>query len=224
MSGLASWLLAPLGALVVAGCDGAKASHSDARPQARSSASVEPPTMPAPVADAPPIEAGPAGPDAAVSREERERAVLALLAGGEPANRLPRAAVDPGHDFDPAQRDRAAPPWRPPVVKSRGTTVAGQLPVEVFDRIVRQNMGRFRLCYEHGLSTNPELGGEIVVHLVIDKTGSVESVDSPSATLADPAVVACVVRGFGNLTFPEPGNKAKVHVKQTLLFESSDSP
>jgi len=139
MTALASWLLVPLGLLALAACDGAKASRSDARPAASSSASVERPTMPAPVADAASIEAGPAGPDAAVSREERERVVLALLAGGEPANRLPRAAVDPGHDFDPAQRDRVAPPWRPPVLKMIGTTVAGPLPTAVIDRIVRQS-------------------------------------------------------------------------------------
>src|SRR5262249_37300578 len=37
------------------------------------------------------------------------------------------------------------------------TTVTGNLPPEVVQRIVRQNFGRFRLCYENGLRNNPTL-------------------------------------------------------------------
>jgi hypothetical protein len=223
MTGLASWILVPLGAVVFVACDGAKTSHADAGSHT-SSASAPAPESPAPIddADAAPIAAGPVGPDAAVSTEERERAVLALLAGGAPANRLPRAAVDPGHDFDPAQRDRVDPPSRPPVVRVLETSVTGPLPEEVIHRIVRQNAGRFVLCYENGLRTTPGIGGEVVVHFVIDKTGSVESQDSQSSTLTNKAIVACVVRAFGGLSFPEPPNKTKVQVRETLLFESGE--
>jgi hypothetical protein len=221
------WLMVPLCALGVAGCDRAvKAGLSDARPEASSTVIAEPPESAPPVtiADAASIEAGPAERDAGVSTEARERAVLELLAGGEPATRLPRAGVDPGHDFDPAQRDRVAPPMRPPLVKKGTMTVAGPLPEEVIERIVRQNFGRWRLCYENGLRTNPELAGQIVVRFAIDKTGAVEGAKSPSATLDDPNVVACAVRSFGNLSFPEQEKKGTVHVMYTLLFEPGDSP
>ena len=39
------------------------------------------------------------------------------------------------------------------------TQVSGRLPPEVIQRIVRQNFGRFRLCYENGLRNNPNLAG-----------------------------------------------------------------
>ncbi len=39
------------------------------------------------------------------------------------------------------------------------TKVNGHIPAEVIQRIVRQNFGRFRLCYEDGLRTNPGLTG-----------------------------------------------------------------
>ena len=42
------------------------------------------------------------------------------------------------------------------------TQVSGRLPPEVIQRIVRQNFGRFRLCYENGLRNNPNLQGRVV--------------------------------------------------------------
>jgi len=38
-------------------------------------------------------------------------------------------------------------------VRMGATTVNGRLPPEVIQRIVRQNYGRFRLCYENGCVT-----------------------------------------------------------------------
>jgi len=41
--------------------------------------------------------------------------------------------------------------------------VNGRLPPEVIQRIVRQNFGRFRNCYESSLRTNPSLTGRVAV-------------------------------------------------------------
>jgi hypothetical protein len=152
-----------------------------------------------------------------LTREEREEAVLDLIAGGEPAIRLPHAAVDPGHELNPGQRDLVAP--RPRPVKAGKVSVKGRMTEEVIQRIVRQNFGRYRLCWENGLRTHPLLAGEIDVRFVIDKTGAVESSKSPRATLPDPDVVACVVRGFSNLSFPEPEDKRPVEVTYSLLLD-----
>ena len=43
-----------------------------------------------------------------------------------------------------------------PQVRMGATQVSGRLPPEVIQRIVRQNFGRFRLCYENGLAQQPE--------------------------------------------------------------------
>jgi hypothetical protein len=83
-------------------------------------------------------------------------------------------------------------------------SVNGRLPPEVIQRIVRQNNGRFRLCYENGLRKNPDLKGRVVVKFVIDRSGAVSTVQDGGSDLPDQGVVSCVVRSFGNLTFPQP--------------------
>ena len=106
-----------------------------------------------------------------------------------------------------------------PTVRQGTTQVSGRLPPEVIQRIVRQNFGRFRLCYEEGLRRNPKLEGRVVVKFVIDATGNVKTVDRDAAnTLADPGTVACVKRGFTNLSFPAPEGGI-VTVVYPLIFE-----
>ena len=84
------------------------------------------------------------------------------------------------------------------------TKVNGKLPAEVIQRIVRQNFGRFRMCYEDGLRGNPGLQGRVGVKFAIDRTGAVSMASDGGSDLPDQGVVKCVVRGFQNLSFPEP--------------------
>jgi hypothetical protein len=91
-----------------------------------------------------------------------------------------------------------------PSIRQGVTTVNGRLPPEVIQRIVRQNFGRFRLCYENGLRTNPKLGGQVVVRFTIDKSGAVSKTEQAGTNLPDAGVASCVERGFGNLSFPAP--------------------
>jgi hypothetical protein len=108
-----------------------------------------------------------------------------------------------------------------PSIRQGATTVTGALPPEVIQRIVRQNFGRFRLCYENGLRTNPSLAGTVNVGFTIGKAGDVAKADAdPSSTMSDPNVVACVTRGFGNLSFPQP-DKGIVSVLYPIIFNAS---
>jgi outer membrane biosynthesis protein TonB len=93
---------------------------------------------------------------------------------------------------------------RPPQVRMGATTVNGRLPPEVIQRIVRQNYGRFRLCYENGLRNNPNLQGRVSVRFVIGRDGSVSNVGNAGSDLPDPAVVSCVTRAYYGLSFPQP--------------------
>jgi hypothetical protein len=92
----------------------------------------------------------------------------------------------------------------PPKIREGATSVNGRLPAEVITRIVRQNFGRFRLCYENGLRSNPNLQGRVAVRFVIDRGGAVSMTSDAGSDLPDRTVVQCVVRGFGNLSFPSP--------------------
>jgi hypothetical protein len=93
---------------------------------------------------------------------------------------------------------------KPPQVRMGATSVSGRLPPEVIQRIVRQNFGRFRLCYENGLRNNPNLQGRVGVRFVIGRDGSVSNVGNGGSDLPDSGVVSCVVRAFYGLSFPQP--------------------
>ena len=93
---------------------------------------------------------------------------------------------------------------RPPRVRLGTTQVSGRLPPEVIQRIVRQNYGRFRMCYEQGLARNPNLEGRVAVRFVIGRDGAVSNVANGGSDLADEGVVSCVVRAYYGLGFPQP--------------------
>ncbi len=84
------------------------------------------------------------------------------------------------------------------------TQVSGRLPPEVIHRIVQQNFGRFRLCYENGLRNNRNLQGRVSVRFVIGRDGAVSSVGNGGSDMPDSGVVSCVVRAFYGLSFPQP--------------------
>ncbi|MBX3190613.1 MAG: AgmX/PglI C-terminal domain-containing protein [Labilithrix sp.] len=92
-----------------------------------------------------------------------------------------------------------APQLRNPTIDTNG-----RLPAEVIQRIVRQNFGRFRLCYEAGLRGNPALSGRVSTKFVIGRDGAVNQASDAGSDLPDQQVVACIVRSFNSLSFPSP--------------------
>ena len=91
-----------------------------------------------------------------------------------------------------------------PIVRIGQTSASGRLPAEVIQRIVRQNFGRFRLCYENGLRTSPNLQGRVAVRFIIGRDGAVSGVGNGGSDLPDSRVVSCVVGAFYGLSFPAP--------------------
>ena len=93
---------------------------------------------------------------------------------------------------------------RGPSIRPNGTTtVSGRLPPDVIQRIVRQNFGRFRACYEIGLRSNPNLEGRVTARFVIGSDGAVSNV-SAGGDLPDAQVKSCVASAFYGLSFPTP--------------------
>jgi Ca-activated chloride channel family protein len=112
-----------------------------------------------------------------------------------------------------------------PTLREGAISVQGRLPSEVIGRIARQNFGRFRLCYENGIRNNPSLAGLVKVKFVIDRTGAVSSVADGGSNLPDLAVVQCIVRGFANLSFPQPeGGPASVIYPITFAPDEGPTP
>ena len=106
---------------------------------------------------------------------------------------------------------------RPPSARALPPETSGHgIPAEVIQRIVRQNFGRFRMCYESGLRNNPNLQGRVAVSFVIDRSGRV-STASGGGDLPDSSVTACVARQFYSLNFPQPEGGV-VTVTYPILF------
>jgi hypothetical protein len=100
--------------------------------------------------------------------------------------------------------------------------VNGRIPQEVIQRIVRQNAGRFRNCYETGLRTNPSLTGRVAVRFIIGRDGDVSmSSDSEQSDIPDTGVRACVVKSFYGISFPAPQG-GTVKVTYPLMFTPSE--
>jgi hypothetical protein len=93
----------------------------------------------------------------------------------------------------------------PKIGRAGDTIVTGRLPSDVIQRIVRQNFGRFRACYEIGLRTNPNLEGRVMARFVIGRDGAVSNV-SAGGDLPDATVKSCVASAFYGLSFPSPEN------------------
>jgi hypothetical protein len=108
---------------------------------------------------------------------------------------------------------------RSPSATKGEVSVVGRLPAAVVERVVKQSLGRFKLCYAQALRTNPDLEGRVVATFEISRSGDVTKVSAkdPGTTLADPDVVSCIVRGFSNLTFPQP-EEGVVTVKYEIVF------
>ncbi len=105
----------------------------------------------------------------------------------------------------------------PSIHPSGQTVVSGRLPPEVVQRIVRQNYGRFRMCYENGLRGNPNLTGRVAVRFVIGREGSVSNAANGGSDMPDAGVVSCVVQAFYGLSFPTPENGI-VSVTYPIMF------
>ncbi len=161
------------------------------------------------------------------STEELRARVLALpLVQVLAAAPLPKPPPQPPQPPPPpltAGHDRFGTGNTPVAVKltDGGLRMSQGLPPEVIRRIVRQNFGRFRLCYENAVRSNPDLKkATLVDRFAIAASGAV--VFSEPTTDPQDAFPSCVARGFLDLTFPQPEAVSLVAVEFTIGFELSD--
>lgn len=99
--------------------------------------------------------------------------------------------------------------------------VTGRLPPEAVQRVVRQNFGRFRACYENGLKRNPSLSGRVTTSFVIARDGAVSTAMDGGSDLPDEQVKSCVVHAFAGLSFPQPDNGI-VTVTYPIVFSKTE--
>jgi hypothetical protein len=80
---------------------------------------------------------------------------------------------------------------------------AARLPPEAIQAAIRVRFDSFRACYEAGLARAPNLSGTVAVKFAIGEDGIVTDAEDASSTLPDPSVVACIVGGFRQISFPK---------------------
>ncbi len=102
------------------------------------------------------------------------------------------------YESDPFKKDPALNPV--PAERDRH----GRLAPEVIQNVVRESFGRLRTCYEEGLKRDAKLAGTVSVKYVILPTGAVQDASDEGSTLPDRDAIQCVVRRFGELTYPPP--------------------
>jgi hypothetical protein len=211
--------------------------------QDRSSALVRQGAVPPPPAEQPApavamreMEARPPPPSAAPSPASRRRAEpladesagLGLTGvgegGGGRGEGIGLGGVGSGQGFGTGHgRIGGSHSGSAPTLRQGVLNVSGGLPQEVVSRIVRQNFGRFRLCYENGLRSNPSLEGRVTVRFQIGKDGAVSTTSDGGSDMPDANVIGCVQRAFGSMSFPAPEGGSAVMVTFPINF-SPGSP
>lgn len=88
----------------------------------------------------------------------------------------------------------------------------GQMPAILIQRVMRQNFGRIRLCYEDGLRRDATLEGRVAIEFTINGDGSVSDVEDGGSYLPDPAVIQCLLGAVRKIAFPEPPRGKAVRV------------
>ena len=98
----------------------------------------------------------------------------------------------------------------------------GTLPLEVIQRILRQNYGLFRTCYSEALDRKPRLQGTVELVFNIDGQGAVFGARVGKTEMDDPKMSQCLVNGLPTLMFPAPAKPPEtVSFPATFLCKSS---
>ncbi len=93
----------------------------------------------------------------------------------------------------------------------------GRLPPDVIQRVLRQNFGRFRLCYEDLLATNDKASGHVTGEFVINRDGTVTAAKDSGSDIGDATMISCMTNHFKTITFPKP-ESGIVTVSYPVIF------
>lgn len=102
------------------------------------------------------------------------------------------------------------------------TEVQGGLARDVIAKVIEQNLGQVRYCYERQLSANPDLYGKVLVKFTIGGTGSVTQQKIGTTSLKNAMVEGCILRRVARWKFPSPDGGTSVIVSYPFLFKSTN--
>jgi|GEM_PF-4152201 len=104
---------------------------------------------------------------------------------------------------------------------SEGASIggAGGLDKNAVQRVVRENSGRLRLCYEQALVSNPSLRGKISYNWLIRPDGGVQRVSVGGSELAAPSFESCLSQVIQQMRFPKAPNGRPTQVTYPFIFQ-----
>ncbi len=105
-----------------------------------------------------------------------------------------------------------------PIIRPKALHVEGSIDSTIVRRVIRQNHGQHRLCYEVALRKNVDLRGMITIKFVIDRKGYVSQVLSLTSTFADSELGKCISTAIARLRFP-PTQGEVTRVEQSVSFQ-----
>ena len=98
--------------------------------------------------------------------------------------------------------------------------VSGGLDTQVFQRVIRMQMGRLRWAYEQALKQNPNLTGRLAVRMTVDGNGNVSAATASASTLPS-EVTERILNVMRSMRFPSTGDT--VTVVYPFMFQPGDS-
>lgn len=106
-------------------------------------------------------------------------------------------------------------------LEDHGATIDGSLGWPSIRKILAQNMGEIRHCYEEALQNQPYLAGKLPVRFDIAPEGNVMKVEfGPiSSTIQSETLVECFQARIGSWHFPESPTGARVSVSYRMVRE-----
>jgi hypothetical protein len=134
-------------------------------------------------------------------------------AAATPGTTVERMGIDPY--CIPSSRDSVS---TKPKVRMGASTVNGDLPPEVVQRIVRQNFVSFRTCYERALERTPDVSGLVRIGFTIARDGSITDVRDAGSKLPDRGMIDCLRTAYSDLNFPQPTDGEVVNVVMPMFF------
>jgi hypothetical protein len=90
------------------------------------------------------------------------------------------------------------------VAQISAISIAGGVPQDQGQYVVKRNMAAIRYCYQRELTRNPALAGRIRMQASINEDGTVSQARVVSSTMGSIAVENCLVGRFMRLMFPVP--------------------
>ena len=139
--------------------------------------------------------------------------------GGEvraanPADRK-AAATGPAEAGGAAKPEERAPDPSPPAKAE--ARAAATIDAEGVKKVIREHLGRIKICYYEGLKENPDLKGDLVVQFTVGLDGYVTATRIASSTINSPEVENCVLRRFARMQFSPPQG-GEVTIRYPLRF------